>query len=305
MLSPIVSDIEGGRGGDGAPRAPILRDAPPTPNNTERGLRAANCVAFVLAIAANAVGASGKIPGSKSVSDVSSEHRTSLTPAGFTFSIWGVIYTLQALFVLYQAQPSNVRIVRSIGIGYILTCAFNAGWIFTFTRDSTVMINISLGCIFGLVATLSHIYAKTAGCWKSGRSGFAFVCTDIGFSIYTAWVLCASAVGTSITLQVNQVEHIGRLDQDHIQIILLVLAGLAATALSLPRQDFVFPLVLTWASYGIHQNNPPSPFPTATAIVGATMASVSALALASRLSCKPPTRGDRRSRTSANDGYWR
>merc|ERR1712146_505358 len=97
------------------------------------------------------------------------------------------------------------------------------------------------------------------GCWMSSRSGFAFVCTDVGFSIYTAWVLCASAVGTSITLQANQVERIGSLDEDQVQIVLLVLAGLVATALSLPRQDFVFPLVVTWASYGIHQNTPPSP----------------------------------------------
>merc|ERR1712226_783873 len=129
MLSPIVSDIESGDVGDLAPRAPILRDAPPTPNNTAQGLRIANVAAFVAVLVANALGASGKLPGSKSVSAVSAEYRTDLTPSGFTFAIWSIIYTLQSFFVLFQFKKSNVRLVRSVRFGYVLACIFNGAWV--------------------------------------------------------------------------------------------------------------------------------------------------------------------------------
>jgi hypothetical protein len=40
------------------------------------------------------------------IGDVSDKYPTLLTPAGFTFTIWGIIYTLLALFV-HQALPRN------------------------------------------------------------------------------------------------------------------------------------------------------------------------------------------------------
>jgi len=295
MLSPIVVQINGGDG-EVTPIAPYLRDSPPTPNNTARALRIANVVAFIAVLVSNALGATGKLPGSKPVSDVSNNHHTELTPAGFTFGIWSVIYTLQIFFVFYQSSKTRVRLVRNIGPFYVLQCLANAGWVVAFTQDTRRMINVSQLCIFSLLIFLMTTYMR-AGCWRTDRSGFTFLSVDVALSLYTAWVLCATVVGISIVMQVNGIQGLFGLDIDQIQLVLLGLALLIATTISFVRRDFVFPLVFSWASFGINRNGG---YPRATA---ATIVLGVAVGLAVMVLRATAPR-DRRSRAPL-DGYWR
>ena len=77
----------------------------------------------------------------------SDKYYLEITPAGWTFSIWGFIYTWQALWVLY----SVVNLFRSTPQGpvylspavlppalfvlYILVNGCNVAWLFLFDRD--------------------------------------------------------------------------------------------------------------------------------------------------------------------------
>lgn len=61
-------------------------------------LQAGNVAAFLIAMILNGL-ASSIAP--KSLTQISSETDVRIQPAGYAFSIWGLIYTLLAIFVVY------------------------------------------------------------------------------------------------------------------------------------------------------------------------------------------------------------
>ena len=67
-----------------------------------------NAIFFILTLVVNTLGGLGII-NDMSQSDVSNKYFTLITPAGFTFSIWSVIYGLIAasLVVLYLRRETS------------------------------------------------------------------------------------------------------------------------------------------------------------------------------------------------------
>jgi benzodiazapine receptor len=58
-------------------------------------------------VVVNGLVVSTTLLGGVTSADVSNMHPTLITPAGFTFAIWGIIYTLLLLFTVYQLLPKN------------------------------------------------------------------------------------------------------------------------------------------------------------------------------------------------------
>ncbi|MDH5779591.1 MAG: hypothetical protein OEZ29_03260, partial [Candidatus Bathyarchaeota archaeon] len=57
-------------------------------------LQGINVVAFIVTVAVNILAGSTTLLGGKMSGDISDLYPTLITPAGYTFSIWGLIYTL-------------------------------------------------------------------------------------------------------------------------------------------------------------------------------------------------------------------
>jgi len=66
-----------------------------------------NTVAFALTVVVNGLAGSTTILGGKLTAEISDANPTLITPAGYVFSIWGVIYILLGIFVIFQALPSQ------------------------------------------------------------------------------------------------------------------------------------------------------------------------------------------------------
>ena len=66
-----------------------------------------NMVAFVAVVFVNGLAGSTMLIGGKTTAQVSDANPTLITPAGYVFSIWGVIYVLLGIFVVFQALPSE------------------------------------------------------------------------------------------------------------------------------------------------------------------------------------------------------
>ncbi|MBS3808454.1 MAG: hypothetical protein KGY60_13195, partial [Bacteroidales bacterium] len=60
-----------------------------------------NTLSLAFALLLNGLAGSGVFNG-KTVADVSARYDTLITPAGYAFAIWGIIYLLLLLFVGYQ-----------------------------------------------------------------------------------------------------------------------------------------------------------------------------------------------------------
>jgi hypothetical protein len=83
-------------------------------------LRLANAGTYVLLIVVNAATQTGLLGDDNAT--ISARFPTLLTPAGWAFSIWGIIFLLQGLGVVYQFLPhgygpdgEKARIINTIG----------------------------------------------------------------------------------------------------------------------------------------------------------------------------------------------
>jgi benzodiazapine receptor len=121
--------------------------------------QAINIVAFILTVVVNGLAGSTTLLGGVTSADVSDMYPTLVTPAGFTFSIWGVIYTLLLLFVVYQALPKNrdKPFLSQVGVLFGLSSVCNVCWLFLWHYD---LITYSLVLMLALLASLILIYRR-------------------------------------------------------------------------------------------------------------------------------------------------
>ena len=92
-----------------------------------------NAIGFIAVIVVNYL--SNSLPiGGRTNKEVSDMYPVLLTPSGYAFSIWGLIYLLLAGFVVYQFLPSSWKrdSITRLGYWFLASCVFNVAWIFAF-----------------------------------------------------------------------------------------------------------------------------------------------------------------------------
>lgn len=122
-------------------------------------LQIANAVAFVTVVVVNALAGSTTLLNNRSTADVSAAYPTLITPAGFTFSIWGIIYILLFAFVVFQLLPRHRQDPFNEQVSYlfIVSSVFNIVWLFLWQYD---YITVSVPVIFALLASLVAVYLR-------------------------------------------------------------------------------------------------------------------------------------------------
>src|SRR4030065_2616599 len=84
-------------------------------------------------------------------------------PAGLTFSIWGLIYLLLAIFVVYHLVSVSRKaseapaFSQKIGILFFISCLANIGWIFAWHYE---MLPFSLFFMLIIFVCLLAIYLR-------------------------------------------------------------------------------------------------------------------------------------------------
>src|SRR5688572_14070003 len=86
--------------------------------------------------------------------DVSDKYPTFITPSGYAFAIWGLIYLGLILFSIYQALLGSRSRLESVRTPYILSCVANCAWIYLWHYESIIG---SLAAILVLLGTLVYI----------------------------------------------------------------------------------------------------------------------------------------------------
>lgn len=175
-------------------------------------------------------------------------------PAGSTFSIWGLIYVLLLLFVLFQAgsllptrhQAGRIILVKKMKGLFLLSCLLNTGWVLAWLYGHLIL---SLALIILLLATLIRIYNRFQILhYRSGWQNLLLV--QIPFSVYLGWITVATMADATVVLTARHWSGWGISPQDW-TILLILIGALVSVRLVLRRQDIPFALVFLWADYGI------------------------------------------------------
>jgi len=150
-------------------------------------LRISNLIFLLLSLFVNFLANYLPINGLSS-GQVSDLYQNPFTPAGFTFSIWGVIYTLLIIFIIYQfVGKGRINQEFSTGPYFIIASLANAGWLFLWHNR---LIPLSMLVILILPLSLFQIF-KRLDQYENYSLG-EYIALKLPFSIYTAWVTVAS-----------------------------------------------------------------------------------------------------------------
>ncbi|GAP13507.1 TspO and MBR related protein [Longilinea arvoryzae] len=179
---------------------------------------------------------------------ISNDYPTLFTPAGYVFAIWGLIYLLLLVYVVYQAlapQKDNPRL-RAAGGWFVLSCIANMAWLFCWHY---LQFPLSMLAMLVLLGSLIMAYVRL----EIGRSPAPLseqLLARAPFSIYLGWISVATIANAAILLTSLKWDGLGLAPQIWTLIVLgvaVILGGLA----SFLRHDGLYGLVLMWAFAGI------------------------------------------------------
>lgn len=210
-------------------------------------LRWGNIAAFIITLAINGLASTTFLNG-RTTAQVSDLYSNPITPAGYVFAIWGIIYALLFVFVIYQALPKqkNKPFQKQISALFILSSVFNVAWIFLWQYD---YITVSVVMILSLLATLIAIYIRL-GIGKSNAPLTEKLCVYLPFSVYLGWITIASIADVAAALVSVRWDGFG-LSAQTWAIVAMSIALIATLAVIFARRDIAYSLVIDWAIAGI------------------------------------------------------
>jgi len=206
-----------------------------------------NIIAFVIVIVVNFL--ANAIPlGGQTTGEISAKYPSLFTPAGYTFSIWGIIYLSLGGYVIYQALPAQreSEVLAQISKMFMINCVANASWLFAWHYD---LLWISLVLMSVILITLVLIY-KTLDSGNSTASRVRRLLVHLPFSLYIGWITVASIANISVVQTGMNWDNIG-INAAIWTIVKIGIAGAIGAAVMLSKGDIAFALVVGWAALGI------------------------------------------------------
>jgi hypothetical protein len=188
----------------------------------------------------------------KTTGELSDLYPNLFTPAGLTFAIWGLIYVLLAIFVIYQLIPSvrrdaqKVDFVQRIGPLFFISCIANIGWIFAWHYE---MVPLSVALMLILFGSLLAIYMRL-NIGKSEAPKTEKYLVHLPFSVYLGWITIAT-IANATALLVNINWNAWGLGEQFWAVAVIIVGIAIALSVLFTRKDIFYCLVVDWALLGI------------------------------------------------------
>jgi len=190
--------------------------------------------------------------GGYNTGELSAMYPSLFTPAGFTFSIWGIIYLLLIVWTVYVAwglsknDPKSDTIVQTIGPWFIINCIANITWIFLWHNQQ---IGLALIVMLVIWTSLFQIYRCIDQEWLENNTTTTFtVC--LPFSVYFGWISVATVANTAVYLKSIAWTGMG-IPEPTWTTIMLAIVGAIGLFVLWKERDTSFALIFVWALWGI------------------------------------------------------
>ncbi len=213
-------------------------------------LQVLNIIAFLVVVAVNYISNTGAIAG-ETMATISAKYENLFTPAGYAFSIWGVIYLLLLGFVIYQARDlfskeEKENVSLQVGWWFVISCVANVFWIFAWLNEYLLG---SVVIMLVLLASLIMIILNTRmELDDEPLRVIAFVWWP--FCFYSGWI--------SVALIANVAAYLTSLNWNGFgisgvtwTIVMILAAGIINLVITWTRNMREFALVGVWALVAI------------------------------------------------------
>jgi hypothetical protein len=207
-------------------------------------LRSAYVLLFVGVIAVN--GAANALPiNGLTTGAVSDLYPNLFTPAGFAFSIWGLIYTGLLAFMIRILATSDKALVSKLFPWFAINSLANMAWIFAWHH-----IQVVTSLVLMLVLLISLIYL-TAELRSSSISSKEVRFFNAVFEIYLGWITVATVANFTALLVAFNWNALG-ISEEYWMLIILPVIVVIASVMYFKYTSVVYLLPIIWALYGIH-----------------------------------------------------
>jgi len=148
-----------------------------------------------------------------SIGDISDAYELDITPSGWAFSIWGVIYVWQALWLIYGwsfvFRPKSTKTVPLLTyVLFSISCLLNIGWLYSFSNyevsiSFVVLLVLSLILYGTLGGALITYYYKIKHLQRSQRVDLILtpILLHNGLAVYATWTTVATLLNMGIIMQ--------------------------------------------------------------------------------------------------------
>lgn len=184
--------------------------------------------------------------------EISDRFNVYFVPAGYVFSIWGVIYLGLIAFTIFQAlsaQRENPRL-RAAGWWVVLSNLANATWIFLWHYEQ---FPLTIVVMLVLLAALIVIFLRL-GIGRTTVSTAETWAARVPFSIYLGWITVATVANATTLLDYLQWDGFGIAPEIWMGIMLTAVL-IIASLMNLTRRNIPYALVILWALVGIAVRN--------------------------------------------------
>ncbi|RTQ53451.1 hypothetical protein EJV47_01555 [Hymenobacter gummosus] len=182
----------------------------------------------------------------QNMGQVSAQYPTLLTPAGWAFSIWGLIFLALAVYAVWQLLPAQRQNPLPDAVAAPVTVASLAAglWVVGFSYELIAL------CTVLMLTTLAALvlgYGRARHLVLAGSSPHP---SSWPLSLFLGWISVATVINVTIALR-----ELGWTTPANVSIllsvVLLAVVLLLGLALAFRFRDAVYPLVLAWGLLGI------------------------------------------------------
>nr|WP_319488832.1 tryptophan-rich sensory protein [uncultured Caproiciproducens sp.] len=213
-------------------------------------LKILNTVTFLFMVLVNVL--ANTLPlNNANTGQVSDSYPNLFAPAAFTFAIWGLIYFLLALFLLYQWGLFNGsndtrknEIVKKISRYFILSSLANAAWIFAWHSHRIPLSVLFMLILLACLAAIAGILTKEEFSLKE------IILMRLPFSIYFGWVTVAALANIVVLFVSLGWSGWGGPEQFRTA-IMLMLGLIIGVWIMMKNKDIAYGLTVIWAYAGI------------------------------------------------------
>jgi hypothetical protein len=196
---------------------------------------------------ANALPINGKNTGA-----ISDSLPNLFAPAGFIFSIWGLIYIMLLVFSIYQLITVFIKDEKQsefhdkISFYFLIASAANCCWILAWHFE---LIVLSLVIMLILFTSLLIIYLRL-GIGDMGHSSQEKYFVHVPFSIYLGWITVAAIANFTAAFVSIGWKGFG-LNPEIWTVAVIIVAVLISAGMLFRKKDIYFNIVIIWALIGI------------------------------------------------------
>jgi hypothetical protein len=186
-------------------------------------------------------------PGGLTNAEVSARYPTLFTPAGYAFSIWGVIYSSFIGYVIFQLLPSQRKqpVYDVLAKPLIITSILSICWLFSFSYE---LLLLSVCIIVLMLFTAILLFVRSKDAIQLGQVNKLI---SVPFALYAGWLAVATIANTSLWLTAIKWRG-GSWGEIPWTMVMIGVAATLAIVISYKLKDIVFPSVVVWAIIAIY-----------------------------------------------------